>query len=145
MAVSDESHQSGLLHHVEIYCADLKVTTEFWGWFLELLGYSVYQAWPGGQSYRLGPTYLVFVQAEQRFCHEPYHRCRPGLNHLAFHAASRQQVDEVTELLRSRGVRILYEDRHPYAGGPGCYAVYFEDPDRMKVELDAPDQVTLAV
>ncbi|MCX6085477.1 MAG: VOC family protein [Caldiserica bacterium] len=134
-----------MLHHVEIYCVDLKVTTEFWGWFLGLLGYSVYQEWPGGRSYRLGPTYLVFVQAEQQFCHEPYHRCRPGLNHLAFHAASRQQVDEVTELLRSRGVRILYEDRHPYAGGPGCYAVYCEDPDRMKVELDAPDQVTLAV
>lgn len=145
MTASDESHQSGLLHHVEIYCADLKVTTEFWRWFLELLGYSPYQAWPGGQSYRLGPTYLVFVQAEQRFCDEPYHRCRPGLNHLAFHAASRQQVDEVTELLRSRGVRILYEDRHPHAGGPGCYAVYFEDPDRMKVELDAPDERTMAV
>jgi catechol 2,3-dioxygenase-like lactoylglutathione lyase family enzyme len=138
----DESQQMGLLHHVEIYCADLKVTTEFWGWFLGLLGYTVYQDWPSGRSYRLGPTYLVFVQAEQRFCDEPYHRCRPGLNHLAFHAGSRQQVDEVTALLRDRGVRILYEDRHPYAGGPGCYAVYFEDPDRMKVELDAPDEKT---
>jgi catechol 2,3-dioxygenase-like lactoylglutathione lyase family enzyme len=138
----DESHQVGLLHHVEIYCADLKVTTEFWGWFLGLLGYTVYQEWPSGRSYRLGPTYLVFVQAEQRFCDEPYHRCRPGLNHLAFHAGSRRQVDEVTVLLRDRGVRILYEDRHPYAGGPGCYAVYFEDPDRMKVELDAPDEKT---
>jgi uncharacterized protein len=37
-------------------------------------------------------------------------------------------------------VHILYEDRHPHAGGPDCYAVYFEDPDRMKVELDAPDE-----
>jgi catechol 2,3-dioxygenase-like lactoylglutathione lyase family enzyme len=145
MVESNESSQAGLLHHVEIYCTDLQVTTDFWGWFLRLLGYTIYQDWPGGRSYRLGPTYLVFVQAEQRFCSEPYHRCRPGLNHLAFHAASRQQVDEVTELLRSRGVRILYEDRHPYAGGPGCYAVYFEDPDRMKVELDAPDEKALAV
>ena len=140
MVESDEVGQAGLLHHVEIYCTDLKVKTDFWGWFLGLLGYSVYQDWPGGRSYRLGPTYLVFVQAEPRFCDEPYNRCHPGLNHLAFHAASRQQVDEVTELLRGRGVHILYEDRHPWAGGPGCYAVYFEDPDRMKVELDAPDE-----
>jgi len=145
MVESDGSSQVGLLHHVEIYCTDLQVTTDFWGWFLGLLGYTVYQDWPGGRSYCLGPTYLVFVQAEQRFCSAPYHRCHPGLNHLAFHAASRQQVNEVTEQLRSRGVHILYEDRHPYAGGPGCYAVYFEDPDRMKVELDAPDEKALAV
>lgn len=145
MVESDGSSQAGLLHHVEIYCTDLQVTTDFWGWFLGLLGYTVYQDWPGGRSYCLGPTYLVFVQAEQRFCSAPYHRCHPGLNHLAFHAASRQQVNEVTEQLRSRGVHILYEDRHPYAGGPGCYAVYFEDPDRMKVELDAPDEKALVV
>lgn len=30
-----------------------------------------------------------------------------------------------------------YEDRHPYAGGPDYYAVFFEDPDRMKVEIVA--------
>jgi catechol 2,3-dioxygenase-like lactoylglutathione lyase family enzyme len=140
MQETDGSSQAGLLHHVEIYCSDLKAKTEFWGWFLDLLGYRVYQDWPGGRSYRLGPTYIVFVKAEPRFCGFRYNRCHPGLNHLSFHAASRKQVDEVTELLRKRGVDILYEDRHPYAGGPGCYAVYFEDPDRMKVELDAPDE-----
>jgi hypothetical protein len=39
--------------------------------------------------------------------------------------------------LRERGVTILYEDRHPYAGGDDYYAVFFEDPDRMKVEITA--------
>ena len=29
----------------------------------------------------------------------------------------------------------LYEEKHPYAGGPDYYAVYFEDSDRMKVEI----------
>ncbi len=143
MAESDELSQAGLLHHVEIYCTDLKTKTDFWGWFLGLLGYHVYQDWPGGRSYRLGPTYIVFVQAERRFSGFEYNRCHPGLNHLAFHAASRKQVDDVTELLRERGTHILYEDRHPYAGGEDCYAVYFEDPDRMKVELDAPEESTL--
>jgi len=135
-----ESAQAGLLHHVEIYCADLQVKTEFWGWFLGLLGYHVHQDWPGGRSYRLGSTYIVFVQAERRFSGFEYNRCHPGLNHLAFHAASREQVDDVTRLLMKRGAHVLYQDRHPYAGGDGCYAVYFEDPDRMKVELDAPEE-----
>jgi catechol 2,3-dioxygenase-like lactoylglutathione lyase family enzyme len=78
------------------------------------------------------------VQTEPRHLAPPYHRCHVGLNHLAFHAASRAQVDELTAALRQRGVPILYADRHPYAGGPGYYAVFFEDPDRIKVEVVAP-------
>lgn len=101
--------------------------------------YEPYQEWQGGRSWRLGDTYIVFVQVEPRYVHPPYHRRRVGLNHLAFHAASRAQVDELTRLLRERGVPILYEDRHPYAGGPDHYAVFFEDPDRIKVEVVAPE------
>ena len=43
--------------------------------------------------------------------------------------------DELTEKLRRRGITILYEDRHPFAGGSDYYAVFFEDPDRIKVEV----------
>ena len=43
----------------------------------------------------------------------------------------------MTMKLRERGCRILYEDRHPFAGGNGHYALYTEDPDRIKVELAA--------
>ncbi|SFU29844.1 Protein N-acetyltransferase, RimJ/RimL family [Alicyclobacillus macrosporangiidus] len=129
---------SGSLHHIEINVSDLRRSAEFWGWFLSLLGYEPYQEWHSGRSWRLGDTYLVFVQAEPRYHHPPYHRRRVGLNHLAFHAASRAQVDKITQLLRQRGVSILYEDRHPYAGGPDHYAVFFEDPDRIKVEVVAP-------
>lgn len=127
----------GALHHVEIYVKDLAVSKEFWGWLLEKLGYEVFQEWDAGISYLLGDTYLVFVQAEQKHLDVPYHRCRAGLNHLAFHGESRAFVDEMTLALCERGVTILYEDRHPYAGGDDYYAVFFEDPDRMKVEITA--------
>ena len=128
----------GLIHHIELYVSNLKVTGDFWGWFLEELGYSVYQKWDKGQSWKLGETYLVFVQAEEKYLDVAYHRCRVGLNHLAFHARSREQVDEMTIQLKEKNVRILYADKHPFAGGGDHYAVYFEDPDRMKVELVAP-------
>ncbi|WP_029099360.1 VOC family protein [Brevibacillus thermoruber] len=127
-----------MLHHVELYVSDLRRSAAFWGWLLEQLGYEPFQEWENGVSWRCGETYLVFVQAEERFLDIPYHRCRVGLNHLAFHARSRRQVDALTEELRRRGVTILYEDRHPHAGGPDHYAVYFEDPDRIKVEVVAP-------
>lgn len=125
----------GMLHHVEIYVRDLEVSKAFWGWLLGKLGYREYQAWDSGISYLLGETYIVFVQTEERFLDIPYHRCRSGLNHLAFHADSREFIDAITAELKARGVCILYEDRHPYAGGEGYYAVFFEDPDRMKMEI----------
>lgn len=127
-----------MIHHIEIYVSNLKNSIEFWGWFLEDLGYSVYQNWELGQSWKQDETYIVFVQTEERFLDIPYHRCRVGLNHLAFHARSKQHVDDVTEKLKAMGRTILYEDEHPYAGGENYYAVFFEDPDRMKVELVAP-------
>jgi catechol 2,3-dioxygenase-like lactoylglutathione lyase family enzyme len=124
-----------LLHHVEIYVADLKISAEFWGWFLGELGYVKCQEWPEGVSWKFGETYLVFVQAEERFLAVPYHRCRAGLNHLAFHGGSRERVDWFTEQVRARGMTILYPERHPYAGGAGSYALFFEGPERMKVEV----------
>jgi len=123
---------------MEIYVSDLKSSIDFWGWFLEYLGYRPFQSWESGHSWKLGKTYIVFVQAEERFMDIPYHRCRVGLNHLAFHADSREQVDDMTKKLEGNGVKILYSDKHPFAGGEKHYAVYFEDPDRIKVELVAP-------
>jgi len=127
----------GALHHVEIYVKDLAVSKEFWGWLLEELGYTVYQEWGQGISYMFGDTYLVFVQVEDHHLDIPYHRCKAGLNHLAFHGGSEEFVDDITLKLKAKSTRILYEDKHPYASGPDYYAVYFEDPDRMKVEITA--------
>jgi catechol 2,3-dioxygenase-like lactoylglutathione lyase family enzyme len=127
----------GLIHHIEINVSDLKKSAEFWGWFLEELGYEPFQRWENGQSWRIRETYIVFVQTEEKHMDTPYHRSRVGLNHLAFHAKSRQHVDEVSSKLKEKGVQILYQNQHPFAGGKDHYAVFFEDPDRIKVELVA--------
>ena len=99
------------------------------------MGYELFQSWNEGRSYILGETYIVLVQAESRFLDIPFHRCRPGLNHLAFKAESECQIDQISEELEKKGCTILYKDLHPYAGGEGYYAVFFEDPERIKVEL----------
>ncbi|RPF53255.1 VOC family protein [Aquisalibacillus elongatus] len=125
----------GLLHHIELYVSDLEESLAFWGWFLEELGYESYQKWEQGASWKMDNTYLVFVQTEEKYLDIPYHRKRTGLNHLAFYAESHEDVDVMTRKLIEKGTRILYQDQHPYAGGPDHYAVYFEDPDRIKVEF----------
>ncbi len=128
----------GMIHHIELYVSDLDKSVHFWGWFLEALGYEPYQTWKEGRSWKINETYLVLVQTKENFLDIPYHRCRVGLNHLAFHATSKEQVDQFTKILKDKNIPLLYPDRHPYAGGNSHYAVYFEDPDRIKVELVAP-------
>jgi catechol 2,3-dioxygenase-like lactoylglutathione lyase family enzyme len=128
----------GIIHHLEIYVSNLNESKVFWGWFLKELGYEVYQDWKDGVSYKLEDTYLVFVQTKEKYLHHTYHRCGVGLNHLAFHAESKDQVDSLTNAVRDKGMKVLYEDRHPYAGGKDYYALFFEDPNRIKVELVAP-------
>ena len=42
-----------------------------------------------------------------------------------------------TAAARGRGFRLLFEDRHPHAGGADHYAAYLEAPDGFEVELVA--------
>lgn len=129
-----------MLHHVEINISDLQQSRQFYDYILPVMGYKLYQEWPKGFSYIFGDTYIVFVQTEEKHMESPYHRGQVGLNHLAFHAGSRKQVDDMTVMLEKLGVPILYKDRHPYAGGESYYAVFFEDPDRIKLEIVAPSE-----
>jgi len=124
----------GQLSHVEIYVSDLKLSTIFWKWFLEELGYNQFQKWEDGISWKLGNTYIVFVQTVKKHNQTKYNRCQTGLNHLAFISDSKLDVDKMYKKLIEKNIPILYEDRFPNAGGNNTYAIFFEDPDGIKVE-----------
>ena len=126
---------SGALHHLELYVDDLEASVGFWGWLLLELGWECVLEWDEGCSYRWGDTTLVLVQAPEGA--RPLDRRSAGLNHLAFRVDTEDEVERLTENLRARGVRVLYEDRHPFAGGTDHYAVFCEDPDGLKVEVVA--------
>ncbi|SDJ25228.1 Glyoxalase/Bleomycin resistance protein/Dioxygenase superfamily protein [Halovenus aranensis] len=129
-----DTEHAGALHHVELCTSDLASSLDFWEWFLTELGYEQKDDWDGGRSWDRGPTYVVLKAATDD---RPFDRRAAGLNHLAFHAKSRQQVDELTETVRERDdTSVLYEEQHPYAGG--YYALYCESPAGMKVELVGP-------
>jgi catechol 2,3-dioxygenase-like lactoylglutathione lyase family enzyme len=129
--------ERGGLHHLELYVSDLERSHVFWGWLLSELGYEPHQEWDEGCSYRRGPTYVALVEAPSGA--RPLDRRDAGLNHVAFHAGDRADVDRLTRAVAERGGRVLYEDRHPYAGGADHYALFCEDPDGLKVELVAAD------
>jgi hypothetical protein len=59
------------------------------------------------------------------------------VNRLAFGVRERADVDRfVTEFVRPRGIATLYESPREYPEyRAGYYAVFFEDPDRLKLEV----------
>ena len=128
---------TGMLHHLELWVPDLSRAEHTWGWLLDALGYEVFQQWPEGVSWRCGDLYIVLEQSPARsaFRHD---RHRPGLNHLAFHVSDRAMVDRMVGEALLHGWRLLFADRHPYAGGEQHYAAYLEDRDGYEVELVAP-------
>ena len=130
-----------MLHHVELYVSDLERSVKFWTPFMAMLGYEA-ERWVGGMNYVRGEeeTYFCLLPAPAEHVSVGYHRKRVGLNHLAFRAESRAQVDTIAEWVRQNGYTLLYEEHHPYAGGPDYYAVYCEDPDRIKLEVVAPGE-----
>lgn len=77
---------TGQLHHVEIWIPSLEQAVAQWGWLLSQLGYQPFQEWSSGRSWRLG-CYLVFEQSAAATA-DDHDRCRPGLNHIAFHYAA---------------------------------------------------------
>ncbi|GAA3130514.1 hypothetical protein GCM10020001_060660 [Nonomuraea salmonea] len=107
---------AGMVHHIEVWVPDLKRAVGSWGWLLEALGYAVFQDWPDGRSWRLGETYLVLEQSPAMTA-DRHERLRPGLNHLAFHAGSRERVDELVAGAVAHGWVVMFPERHPYAGG----------------------------
>ena len=129
--------QHGTLHHVELWVPDLDRAVASWGWLLASLGYKPFQDWPAGQSWRSGPTYIVVEQSPARTALR-HDRCRPGMNHLAFHVATPAMLDELTADAQRNGWRLMFADRHPHAGGDQHYAAYLENDDGFEVELVAP-------
>jgi catechol 2,3-dioxygenase-like lactoylglutathione lyase family enzyme len=127
---------TGAIHHVELWVPNLDRAIVSWGWLLTSLGYRMFQDWPGGRSWQAGDAYIVVEQSPARTASR-HDRCRPGLNHLAFHVATRTLVDELTAEALLHGWKLMFADDHPFAGGPQHYAAYIENADGFEAELVA--------
>jgi catechol 2,3-dioxygenase-like lactoylglutathione lyase family enzyme len=131
-----EPAPTGAIHHVELWVPNLDKAITSWGWLLTALGYRMFQDWPGGRSWQAGHSYIVVEQSPARTASR-HDRCRPGLNHLAFHVETRELVDELTREAQLHGWKLMFADQHPFAGGPQHYAAYLENSDGYEVELVA--------
>ncbi len=84
--------------------------------------------------YLSGAASSVGLREAQSTSADPYDRYAVGLHHLAFETVSRASVDDRADWVREGGFRLESEPQE-YGYLPGYYAVFFYDPDGIKLEI----------
>ncbi len=129
------------IDHFDLVVSDLESSLAFYRDLLGPLGWTeetVIEGERGDPVHYLGaatdrPISFSIRQAESRPT-TPYDRHTVGLHHIAFAALSRDSVDERHRWLVESGAQIESEPReYPYT--EGYYAVFFYDPDGIKLEI----------
>lgn len=126
--------------HVDVTVADLERSAEFYNGVLGRLGYRrLDEVGAGAPCWGLsdsdGGFFTIALKAVRPASDTNKHnRYAPGLHHFAFHADSRADVDEFHDFLISVGATIL-DPPTEYGYTPGYYAVFFTDPDGIKLEV----------
>src|SRR4051812_22173507 len=129
------------IHHLDLVVFDLERSLAFYRGLLGPLGYVregpivgergehvVYLGHVDGRS-------AVGLRERQSDAHVlPYDRYAVGVHHVAFRAVSRGMVDERAAWLAEQDATIESEPQE-YDYIPGYYAVFFHDPDGIKLEI----------
>lgn len=123
-----------LLSHIELYVSDYSKSIRFYDSILIPLGWSRLVCQKSHTVFSDGHMKIVLGPVEEKYLSPPYHRKRVGLNHLAFYAPTKKFVDDYIEsVLMPNAIKCLYENESK--GDETYYSVFFEDPDRIKIEI----------
>lgn len=122
------------LDHVDLTVTDLARSVRFYADILTALGYRRLEqetecVWANGH------LSIAIRRANDAEHGTAFNRYRVGLHHLAFRAHIRADVDLFYAFLLDRSVEILDPPREYPAYGEGYYALFFADPDGIKLEL----------
>ena len=124
----------GSLHHLDLTVSDLERSTRFYGAWLPSVGFRRIEDCPEGPLWRGEHFELGLQAASAHGVSRAHDRYSPGLHHLAFDAPSEAAVDRLHASLVELGAVILDPPAHYDAYAPGYYAVFFADPDGIKLE-----------
>ena len=128
----------GMVNHIDLTVVDPQRSRPFYEQVLGFMGYRCVADHDRGYDFDLqtaaGFTSIGIVRAVGANAGRTHDRYSPGLHHLAWSAADRADVDRLYDLLRAIGATILDAPADYPKYGPGYYAVFFADPDGLKLE-----------
>ncbi len=128
----------GRVHHVDLSIRDIAKAEPLYDLVLTHIGYVKGKPYPdGGGEWDLADGTSIGIRPSSGANAQRDHdRYSSGLHHLAWSATSRDDVDALFGKLTDFGATILDPpaDYPQYNGGKGYYAVFFADPDGLKLE-----------
>jgi glyoxylase I family protein len=133
------------VHHVDLVVSSLERSLPFYQELLEPLGWGEISEIEGERGetvwYLGGLGTSIGLRERQSDAHTvPYDRYGVGVHHVCLEVDSREIVDERAEWVRARGAEIESGPKE-YDYMPGYYAVFFYDPDGLKLEIvHIPDE-----
>jgi glyoxylase I family protein len=127
------------IHHVDLVVSSIERSLPFYRELLGPLGWhgiSEVEGERGETIFYLNgyDSSIGLREAQSPGAGGGYDRYGVGLHHLAIEVSSRAAVDERAEWLRANGAELESEPQE-YSYVPGYYAVFFYDPDGMKLEI----------
>ena len=125
------------IHHVDLVVSSIERSLPFYRELLGPLGWHGISEVEGERGetiwYLTGRECSIGLREAQSDA-GPFDRYAIGLHHLAFEVSSRAAVDERADWLAERGAEIESQPQE-YGYSPGYYAVFFYDPDGIKLEI----------
>jgi glyoxylase I family protein len=126
------------IHHVDLVVSSIERSLPFYRDLLGPLGWHGVSEVKGERDetiwYLWGPGSSLGVREALSSRGAPFDRYEVGLHHVAFEAGSRATVDERAAWVITQGVEVE-SGPEEYWYSPGYYAVFFYDPDGMKLEI----------
>ena len=120
------------IDHLVLSVGDFARSRAFYDKLLRFLGFKLKYDHADMAGWSNGTTLFWIAQADARGRKRKYRKGDIGFHHYAFELSSRRDVDELGAFLVKNNVNVVdppaeYYDR-------SYYAVYFTDPDGMKLE-----------
>jgi glyoxylase I family protein len=126
----------GGIHHIDLTVKDAQASKAFYASVLGFMGYAIDDERDEFIDFKLEdqPCYVGLVTASGQNAGRQHDRYSPGLHHIAWNAESRADVDALHGLLQQIGATILDPPAEYPQYSPTYYAVFFADPDGLKLE-----------
>lgn len=125
----------GQMHHIDPTVSELARSKPFYELVLGFLGYRCVKDTAEVVVWDLTlPNGVCGVAIRPEHRRREHDRYTAGLHHFAWNADSRADVDRLHELLKQNGAPILDAPSEYPQYGAGYYAVFFSDPDGLKLE-----------
>ena len=122
------------IDHLVIRVGDFEVSRRFYDRLLCFLGFVREWEFDRTVGWNNGVTMFWIAEADAAGKARPYRIGDIGYHHYAFELGAREEVDELHGFLVREGVTVVDLPADYPSYGEGYYAVFFLDPDGLKLE-----------